>query len=799
MKSRDRARVILKGKSRKVINVPRDSVSRLYNSDQDFRQVCDYLNSKCGIADNYFRKNRKKKNLEAIASIFVAGGKTQNYSDLDVMIVFKDNYLDDTVKDILRKKLLAGDIVKTDRVKLYLCNESEYHNPKKPKLADKDLSDYLNENYKPGEALVKESEDWGNLARMYQLMWKVKTGRTQFGKKLIESLEDVDIEIPAEEGYELYIIQTRKFLEGFFNRKKHKGESAGEYKDYLIKQDRKLAKAILRGVDSLHILLEQKALIDPGAINKKSEKLIFRHFRHDNFRKLVNAAYHVKSQGILFSEALDKTDSKELKQDILGFFNFLKNLSRSLIYEYDYIWNNERLKLLNEYYTSNTPDLLKLVDKIEHENKDEFRNKFPALNYYVDGVLTFIEKDTGRRLKSMSKRLLTKVSRAYKDMHGWEDIETRITRGIIALELEDYDDAIKSLESAIKSKKGRPIFGFSSVDEKLTAANIYKKLGAAYLNKKSLDAKRKKARKYLEKAVSLNPRDPMSWKLLAEATSVLDKKNRRKDYQIISGAVKDPQNMSLLTLKSFARDKVFNLWRKDISERIKTDMKDAKNKIDEYSNRKLEIFDNAAKELIDSVNERLEVADDGLKESYLFLSFQKNMLDKIKKVSGKNLFELEEFYFNKKRAFKSKVREIDTLDDKIVNGFAGVESDITCPSCTAIIPGAGESCPKCGVDLASIQKTGPWYDKQVLANKLTLSIKPELAALASSITAGEIALYAERLLDVPAEFLDGTRLLEGVVATSSILLLLSKLLSREYRLKIKTALEKKLRNETTLR
>jgi len=500
------------------------------------------------VADAVTELRREHK--DDIYSIFVSARELKQYSDADVMIVFKNQKLIrgknfEKIKAILEP-------FETDLTQFWLYYKQQYENNF--------------ENFECGTPIKPTNADWGPLARVMQLEWQAKKGEKIFGHNVPKDLKNKKNEIKElltpEEAYEFLIVQTRKLADGVFRKSKDQflEESVEladkKYKEYVTEKDLQLSKAILRAADAYYLLSGDKK----GLTADFDEMFELGQFsfginaeNFEGYNNLICKAHKIRDQ-VKHPNKYAKEEkfvlNREEIHDVYQFFRFVTEMSKQVMNdERDYPFNRERTKRLEQYYQRNTPALAEMIDSIK--TYPDFGEKKILMQFYVEGMLSYLDNVHDDKTAKGILELLKKIP----------DIGSDAINGKIKLALGEFDEAKKYFSKLIADGIQKEIqVGFQTIHPEHARAEIYKGLGLAELGLKD----REEAKEAFEESIRLNPKDPGAWRGLGEAT-------RENDYTIISDILSE-KSSAALDRHLAKHSELFGCWKKYLKDKIGKDL-----------------------------------------------------------------------------------------------------------------------------------------------------------------------------------------------------------------------------------
>lgn len=252
-----------------------------------------------------------------VASIVIIGSFTRQeertqYSDIDIGVVFDDQYLMTTEVSSIKKALKSIEAeINVDRtghqVRLWPKPVSIYTGTEQ---RDNYFTSLLDIQCNTPEDIF-ELDGWSGLARNTLLHYEASTGVVLYGEDIFRGISH-DRMIPHHEWYELHMISTRDLARGFGLRFKghsdvvmglkvqgHSYNEAGYERDMgkVYEGENSIAKAILRNVYARAIFYGTRPL------NSYKEILDYARMLHDQDEidevliELVEDAYKLKTKG----------------------------------------------------------------------------------------------------------------------------------------------------------------------------------------------------------------------------------------------------------------------------------------------------------------------------------------------------------------------------------------------------------------------------------------------------------------------------------------------------------------------
>ncbi len=274
------------------------------------------------------------------------------------------------------------------------------------------IDNFLSERFdSPLPDHPSDFEKWGNLAKYARVKYTAKTFKHLGGRSIESTLKKYSNKhVPPEEGLELFTICTRDLAKGIYENK-----------------DAKLAKAILRAVDALHIAAGYNSL------NSYAEMLVAGKRTVPGQEKLLEQAYQVKVKDATFSR-----DGSFLR-DVENFFKVVKSTIQNFAAEADYKLDQKRVNNLAEWLfgsqqTKGTAEgIVSLLAK--NPGKEEY---LPFAQFYIEELISVAQqkKLTLSSLPPNINLLFESVSKNLGD-----SLRDKTTRANIALIAKTPDEA----------------------------------------------------------------------------------------------------------------------------------------------------------------------------------------------------------------------------------------------------------------------------------------------------------------------------------------------------------------------
>lgn len=584
-----------------------------------------------------------KEHKDDIYSIFVSARELKQYSDADVMIVFKNQKLIQGKNFEKIKAILEP--FETDLTQFWLYYKQQYENNF--------------ENFECGTPIKPTNADWGPLARVMQLEWQAKKGEKIFGHNIPKDLRNKKNEIKElltpEEAYEFLIVQTRKLADGVFRKSLSDMMAEGggaladkKYKEYVTEKDLQLSKAILRAVDAYYLLSGDKK----GLTADFDEMFELGQFsfginaeNFEGYNNLLRKAHKIRDQ-VKHPNKYAKEEKFVLNQteirNIYQFFRFVTEMSKQVMNdERDYPFNRERTKRLEQYYQRNTPALAEMIDGIK--THPDFGEKIILMQFYLEGMLSYLDNAPPDKTAKDIRELLKKIP----------NIGSDAIDGKIKLALGEYDEAKKHFKNFIAAPVEKEIqVGFQTIHPRHARAEIYKGLGLAELGLKD----REEAKEAFEESIKLNPKDPGAWRGLYEAT-------REQDYVVISDILSERSPIAL-DRHLAKHSELFGYWKKYLKDKIGKDLDLTKKRLEASRRTYFEDVYPASEEGEKLANSTYidDVIKLNKKKHDVFdqlIQFQKEMLKKIEGTPVEYHNLEKEYYKVKRENFLDKILDYD--------------------------------------------------------------------------------------------------------------------------------------------
>ncbi len=648
-----------------------------------------------------------------VESIIISDRELGSKSDVDVMVVFKDEFSNkeafEKFKDEIDAHKFGGfrlqhyEQTSKGDLTFWLYSVGHYKGANYP-------------NFECGLPFKPTNADWGPLARILQLEWQATRCKAVYGedipKRLEGDLEHIKSLVTPEDGYEFLIIQTRKLAEGIFResyehfKNRRLKDTYRESKNSLelganvpqpddpdlemkinaeYESDRKLkdmhlAKAILRSAEALYIMTGNRQDVATEFRRMKEHgEFLFRLSEFQRFGELIGKALYVREHinDTADKEARFELDTSEVNK-ILAYFGFITEIAKQHMNdERDYPFDQERLDRLEEYYVRNTPALMDILSAAKKQDGD-FGIKLPLMHFYLDGMLSYsrLERRRRHKVKKMSndnEKILREIaSQPRAEERG---IDSIVLSGKVKFALFDYIGAIKEFEEALQRMKYRgdaaEWFGFMKLNPDYAKADVLKDCGQAYLKIETKNMP--KAEEYFEESLKLNPRDADAWYRLARLVEQRDKA-KSLCYDAISSSLYGKATITL-DAKTSEHRKLFEFWRGQLKNKIREDVQKIEsglqNVLHEYDeerqskNLDLEYLDNLA------ILQYKKCA-----EFKRFLSHQNEVLNVIQIVPVEALSDIEKSYFRNKRLFQDQIIYYDDTTRKVKESCSGDKPQI---------------------------------------------------------------------------------------------------------------------------
>jgi predicted nucleotidyltransferase len=246
------------------------------------------------------------KGLSPVHSLIVIGSFTREdertqYSDIDIGVLFDDQYMMttkvDSIKEILQSIETAINTNQTrNQVRLWPKPMSIYA---KIEQRDNYFTSLLDVQCNTPEDIFT-LDGWSGLARNTLIQYEAASGVAIYGNDILKEIKLID-EIPHHEWYELFMISTRDLARGLGLRFKgynvDSGIMAKEHSYDMSKVyegENAVAKAILRAVYALAILQGTKPLNSYQEILEYARKL---YAKDETLLEIVEDAYKLKTKG----------------------------------------------------------------------------------------------------------------------------------------------------------------------------------------------------------------------------------------------------------------------------------------------------------------------------------------------------------------------------------------------------------------------------------------------------------------------------------------------------------------------
>ncbi|UCD04158.1 MAG: hypothetical protein JSW73_00730, partial [Candidatus Woesearchaeota archaeon] len=327
-------------------------------------------------------------------------------SDIDLIFVGDTNYL---MRNRPELENYVGSL-RSGKIQVWLKSEAAYKEPEK--------------YFQPGHpaADLRVLDGWDGLASKLGFLIEVTSGKTIYGKNIIEDLKSKSLKypnftyVPAEEGYELVIVAIRDLLKGLYGRNINTGieslinqglretdaknafksflkkkylpkdkqdltEEEKAAKNYILTKDNDMAKATLRAFLGAYVQSSNDfPFLNPHTIYHdidEMSKLLLASEGKKPWRDIIDRAYRVKiNKELKDSKVYDSLwpwdwtgrnikGNKQLVDSITGFFKECLIYTSEQSYLAGYTWTQHSQEKISYHLSRRAPGIIDVLSKTD--------------------------------------------------------------------------------------------------------------------------------------------------------------------------------------------------------------------------------------------------------------------------------------------------------------------------------------------------------------------------------------------------------------------------------------------------